>query len=139
MIHTNIIARVERYENGIADLEPLFLGDDGQPYGKIVNARVLSQRFLLPKRFILQSGTVNHSSIPHLGTTHDIESGDVTISYDVNEVEEVELYPVYKKGDIVLVAIIERDFSDAIKGRKGNGGNNAKHELTSAVVVGKVI
>lgn len=102
MIHTNIIAKIERYSGGVADLEPLFLDDDSQPYGKIVNARTLSHTFKVD------------------GTTKDYE-------------------PVYKKGDIVLVAITERDLSDAINGRKGNGGSNAKHELTSAVIIGKVM
>lgn len=102
MIHTNIIARIERYSDGIADLEPLFLDDDGQRYSKIVNARALS---------------------------HNFKVDGVTKAYE----------PVYSKGDIVSVVITERDFSDAIQGRKGNGGSNAKHELTSAVIIGKVM
>jgi len=89
MIHTNIIARIERYSGGTADLEPLFLDDAGKPYEKIVNARTLDNK-------------------------------------------------TYEKGDIVLVAITERDFSDAIDGRVGNGGNYMKHDLSSAVVVGRV-
>lgn len=102
MIHTNIIAKIERFKDGIADLEPLFLDDDGQPYEKIVNARVLTHTF-------------------------DVEG--VTKDYE----------PEYEKGDVVMVAIIERDFSDAIEGKRGNGGSIASHELTSAVVIGKVL
>lgn len=103
MIHTNIIAKVERYSGGVADLEPLFLDDDGQQYSKIVNARVLSH-------------------------TLEVDGGSPR-----------EYTPNYRKGDIVMVAVIERDFSDAVNGRRGNGGNDAKHELTSAVIVGKVM
>lgn len=102
MIHTNVIARVERYADGIVDLAPLFLDDDNQPYEKIVNARVISQRYRV-------NGVMN------------------------------EYVPVYEKGDIVAVAIMERDFSDAVTGRLGNGGSSAKHELTSAVVIGVVM
>lgn len=139
MVHTNIIARVERYADGIADLAPLFLDDDKQPYEKIVNARVLSHRFLLPKHFILEGGSVSHSPIPDLGTSHTISSGALTISRSAEPTEEFEVYPHYKKGDIVTVAIIERDFSDAVTGKLGNGGSVAKHELTSAIVTGLVM
>lgn len=102
MIHTNIIAKVEKYNDGIADLAPLFLDEDEQPYEKIVNARALK---------------------------HSFKVEGVTKSYE----------PVYSKGDIVLVAIPERDYSDAIEGKRGNGGSEASHELTSAVIVGKVM
>src|SRR5690625_3600124 len=140
MVHTNIIARIERYEDGMADLEPLFLDDDGQPYSKIVNARAVSQRFLMPKNMTLEGGNVNHSAIPENGTSHTINSGNIVISRNVGGgKEEIELFPHYEKGDIVLVAIIERDFSDAVDGRIGNGGSDAKYELTSAVIIGKVM
>lgn len=102
MIHTNIICKVERYSDGIADLEPLFLDDNGQQYSKIINARAMSHLF------------------------------------DVDGIEK-DHFPIYKKGDIVSVQIIERDYSDAVNGRKGNGGSQAKHELSSAIIVGKVM
>lgn len=102
MVHTNIIAKIESYNNGIADLAPLFLDDDGQVYSKIVNARALS---------------------------HEYEVEGITKTYT----------PKYNKGDIVMVAITERDFSDAIAGKAGNGGSQEKHELTSAIIVGKVM
>lgn len=139
MIHTIIIAKVESYEGGIVDLEPLFLDDDKQPYEKIVNARVLSHRFLMPTEYNLVGGNVSHSAIPDGGTSYSISSGTIEFKRNKNPTEEFILYPHYKKGDIVLVAITERDFSDAIEGRKGNGGNSAKHDLSSAVVVGKVM
>lgn len=139
MIHTNIIAKVEKYSDGVADLAPLFLDEDEQPYEKIVNARVISQRFLMPKKFNLEDGQVNHSNI-HDSGSHTINSGHQIISRDKDGAyEEFEMFPHYKKGDIVMAAIIERDFSDAIEGRRGNGGSEASHELTSAVIVGKVI
>lgn len=143
MIHTNIIARVERYENGVADLEPLFLDDDGQPYSKIVNARALSQRFLMPKNIVLEGNKIciremTPKEQEEEECTHWVDGGELTISRQTGDMQEYELFPRYEKGDIVLVAIIERDFSDALNGRRGNGGNLAKHELTSAVIVGKV-
>lgn len=140
MIHTNIIAEVEKYdeEEMIADLKPLFLDDDGQPYQKIINARVVSQRFLLPKKQVLEGGQVNHSNI-HDTSSHTINSGHQIIKRDEDyDHEEFEVFPIYKKGDLVTVMIIERDFSDALDGSIGNGGSDAKHELTSAVITGKV-
>lgn len=140
MIHTNIIAKIEKYDpdKNLADLEPLFLDENEQPYEKIVNARVLSQRFLMPKKIILEGGEVNHSNI-HDANSHIIFSGHQIIKRDKDaDHEEFELFPLYKKGDIVMVSVIERDLSDAVDGSVGNGGNWMLHDLSSAVVVGRV-
>ncbi|SDI16230.1 hypothetical protein SAMN05192534_12376 [Alteribacillus persepolensis] len=140
MIHTNIICRVESYdtETGIGDLAPLFTDEDGQPFSKIINARAQRQRLKLPKTFTLEGGSVNHSPIPHNGTSHTINSGDMTISYDDAETQNIEIFPHYETGDIVLAAIPEFNFSDAIKGKTGNGGVKEPHNLTSAIITGLV-
>lgn len=46
--------------------------------------------------------------------------------------------PTYDKGDIVAIGIVQRDFTDAIQGRKGNGGSTATHDLSSAIILGVV-
>ena len=140
MIHANLICRVERYdqETGIGDLEPLFLDDEGNPLPKIVNARATRLRLKLPKRLMLESGSVNHSPIPDGGTSHTISDGNLAISYDSSQTEDVLIYPHYQQGDIVLALVPDFDFSDAIQGRKGNGDSKEAHELTAAIIVGLV-
>jgi len=139
MMHTNMICKVERYDNttGIGDLEPLFLDDAGNGLPLIVNARAIRHRLKLPKRLILESGSVNHSHIPNNGTSHTINSGENIVEYEEEGVtQDVVIYPDYKKGDIVMACIMEREFSDAIKGRKGNGDSKEPFGLYSAVIVG---
>lgn len=46
--------------------------------------------------------------------------------------------PSYVRGQTVLACITERDFADAVAGRKGNGDSTGKYELTSAVVIGVI-
>lgn len=51
---------------------------------------------------------------------------------------EKEYVPNYKKGNTVAVGITQRDFADAIQGRKGNGDSTATHDLSSAIILGAV-
>ncbi|NGP45961.1 hypothetical protein G4V62_13765 [Bacillaceae bacterium SIJ1] len=140
MIHTSVICKIEKYEEstGIADLEPLFLDENGSPLPKVINARAQRQRFKMPKKIVLEGGSVNHSPIPDMGTSHTINNGDITVSYEDSQTEDVILFPFYEKGDIVLVSIPDYDLSDAIKGRKGNGDSKEPHGLTSAIITGLV-
>ena len=46
--------------------------------------------------------------------------------------------PSYERGDIVLVCVLERDLSDAVRGRKGNGDSTEPFSLSSAVIVGVI-
>ncbi|MDQ0299631.1 hypothetical protein J2S78_002051 [Salibacterium salarium] len=141
MIHTNMICKVERYdtETGIGDIVPLFTDEDGEQLPMIVNARAQRQRLKLPKERTLESGNVEHSPIPDGGTSHTIDSGSETVSYDPDgDTQDVLLIPSYKKGDIVMACITERDFADAIKGRKGNGDSREPHDSMSAIITGLV-
>lgn len=140
MIHANIICRVERYDpqTGNGELEPLFLDEGGNPLPKIVNARAVRHRLKLPAHLTLKGGTVNHSSIPDGGTSHTVNGGNLVVEYDETATQDVEVFPHYQRGDIVLAVIPDWDMSDAIAGRKGNGGAREAHELTSAIIVGLV-
>ncbi|MBM7634084.1 hypothetical protein [Geomicrobium sediminis] len=44
----------------------------------------------------------------------------------------------YSRGDLVWVGISERDYSDAIRGKRGNGSNQAKYDPSNAVIIGRV-
>ncbi|MGY4689353.1 hypothetical protein [Salibacterium sp. K-3] len=141
MIHTNMLCKIVEYdaETGIGALEPLFTDEDGNPLPKIINARAQRQRLKLPKGLTLESGSVQHSAIPDGGTSHTINSGNETVAYDAEgETQDVLLIPSYKKGDIVLACITERDFADAIKGKKGNGDSREPHDAMSAIITGLV-
>lgn len=46
--------------------------------------------------------------------------------------------PEYSSGDIVAVAITQRSFDDAIRGRKGNGNSTSHHDITDAIILGVV-
>lgn len=141
MIHANLICRVERYdqETGIGDLEPLFLDDEGNPLPKIVNARAVRVRLKLPKRLALEDGTIYHTPINTGATSHEVTGGHIVVEYDEeDETQEVELWPHYKPGDIVFAAVPDRDLTDAVAGRKGNGDGGEAHELTAAIILGLV-
>lgn len=51
---------------------------------------------------------------------------------------EKEYTPNYKKGSVVAVGITQRDFTDAIQGRRGNGDSTATHDLSSAIILGAI-
>lgn len=52
--------------------------------------------------------------------------------------DSFDYFCVFNRGDLVLVSVIERDFSDALLGESGNGGSGDSHSLTSCIIIGKV-
>lgn len=99
MINTLLVCKIERYSNGVGDLEPLFLDDDGQQLPLIIGAKALKQNFIVD---------------------------GIEKSYTPN----------YNKGDLVVVGVTQRNFDDAIQGKKGNGNSTARYDLSSSIILG---
>lgn len=126
-MHTIFPATVVSYDEGrhVANLQPLYMYDNGESYPQVQNVPVAKSRYALTHyRVSANTGTGGAGDAAHNHTMSD---------YPVTQVTELKL--MLQPGDLVLCGCSEKSIDSMASKQVHNPQSKRKYDLSDALVL----
>lgn len=148
-INTSLPCRVLSYdkERRMATVQPLFqmkeVGQNPQNMSIIEDVPVLWQRYEVQRKQPIDV-SIKEGAHTHSGGEHSQYSGNGSHSHtggahehtEMRILEELDMVPVLKAGDVVLAVCAQRALDDALDGKPVYAGTSRILSVQDAVIVG---